>query len=301
MAIPKHNQIYKEVLEILKDERDYNYREVEEILANKLDLPDNERGKLLDSGVRTILIDRVGWSITYMSKAGLVQRTKRGYFKITSEGLRILKENKIINDETLMQYQSFVEFKTVKSKNNNKDKEEEIDDNSSTPNEVLERGHRSIVMKLQSEILEQIQSCTPMFFERLVVDLLISMGYGGSRKDAGEAVGRSGDEGIDGVIKEDKLGLDKIYIQAKRWQGTVGRPEIQKFVGALHGKHAKKGIFITTSTYTSDAVNYASGVESNIILIDGDMLSKLMIEHDVGVSTESVYEIKRIDSDYFIE
>lgn len=165
----------------------------------------------------------------------------------------------------------------------------------------MESAHRQIRDELAAELLQQIMSCSPAFFEKLVVDLLVSMGYGGTRSDAGRSIGRSGDEGIDGIINEDRLGLDIIYIQAKRWQAPVSRPEIQKFVGALQGKRARRGVFITTSSYTDGAADYASNIENRVILVDGKTLSNLMIDHGVGVSTAATYSIRRIDSDYFDE
>ncbi len=172
---------------------------------------------------------------------------------------------------------------------------------SQTPEELLENADLQVRRQIESELLTQIMSSPPEFLERVVVDLVVRMGYGGSRKDAGEALGRTGDEGIDGIIKEDPLGLDIIYLQAKRWEGTVGRPEIQKFAGALQGQRARKGIFITTSTFSADALDYTSRIETKIVLIDGLRLSKLMFDHGLGVATVSNYEVKRIDSDYFTD
>jgi restriction system protein len=172
---------------------------------------------------------------------------------------------------------------------------------SETPEETLETSYQQLREELALEIIDQVKSCTPQFFERLVVELLVNMGYGGSRRDAGMAVGQGGDEGIDGIIKEDRLGLDLIYLQAKRRDGTVGQPEVQKFVGALHGKHARKGVFITTGTFAQGAIDYASGIEPKVVLIDGKRLAELMIDFDVGVSTRATYQVKRIDSDYFNE
>ena len=170
-----------------------------------------------------------------------------------------------------------------------------------TPEEEIEAAYQRIRNELADEIVQQIMSCSPSFFERLVVDLLVRMGYGGTRKDAGQAVGKSGDGGIDGIIKEDRLGLGVIYLQAKRWEGPVGRPEIQKFVGALQGQRARRGIFITTSSFTREALQYTSMIENKVVLIDGEMLAQLMIDHGVGVSSVASYEIKRVDTDYFAE
>jgi restriction system protein len=168
-----------------------------------------------------------------------------------------------------------------------------------TPEDLLASAYRRLRRDLEIELIEQVKAASPAFFERLVIDLLVAMGYGGSRQDAGRAIGKSGDGGIDGIIKEDKLGLDVIYVQAKRWEGTVGRPEIQKFAGALQGQRASKGVFITTSSYTRDAVDYAAVINSKIILIDGEQLAGLMVDHNVGVSTIGMYELKRLDNDYF--
>jgi restriction system protein len=168
-----------------------------------------------------------------------------------------------------------------------------------TPEERMATAYQTLRADLQADLIEQVKSASPPFFERLVVDLLLAMGYGGSRQDAGRAIGKSGDGGIDGIIKEDKLGLDVIYIQAKRWEGTVGRPEVQKFAGALQGHRASKGVFITTSSFTREAEEYANAINTKLILINGAVLTELMIDHNVGVATTGTYELKRVDADYF--
>lgn len=202
----------------------------------------------------------------------------------------------------LKQFDSFKEFHTSKpTKSNNNVQDEEIEENSSTPMELLEYSYQKIRDELAQEILTKVLSYSPHFFENLVVELMVKMGYGGSRKDAGQAVGKTGDGGIDGIIKEDKLGLDFIYLQAKRWEGTIGRPEIQKFVGALQGRFANKGVFITTSGFSKEAKEYVKFIQNNIVLIDGEQLSQLMIDYNLGVSPEAVYEIKKIDFDYFVD
>lgn len=230
----------------------------------------------------------------------MLDSPKRGFFIITDKGLSVLKSNlQKITVEFLRQYPEFVEFQTIKK--GSKETEDGEISVQQTPEESLEYGYQKLRQALSQDLLDKIKSCSAVFFEKLVVELLVKMGYGGSRQDAGQAIGKSGDEGIDGIIKEDKLGLDLIYIQAKKWEGAVGRPEIMKFVGALQGQHARKGIFITTSYFTEDAMQYAKKVESKIILIDGDELSKLMIDYDIGVAQMASYDIKRIDSDYFSE
>jgi restriction system protein len=190
--------------------------------------------------------------------------------------------------------------KKAKDKNEVAEVETEIT-SKQTPEELLEDGYQRIRQELAQELLNRVKSSSPRFFERLVVELLVKMGYGGSIKDAGQVIGKSGDEGIDGTIKEDRLGLDVIYIQAKKWEGAVGRPEIQKFVGALYGQRAKKGVFITTSSFSHEATEYVKNIDNKIVLIDGKQLTELMIDHGVGVAIVSTYEVKKVDNDYFTE
>ena len=232
-----------------------------------------------------------------------MRRKEGGFYRITQRGLKVLKQNPTqINNKFLKQYPEFVAFRVPSTKPKAKTKSADTETISQqTPEESLEYAHQKIKQDLAQELLSQVKSCSPSFFERLVVELLVKIGYGGSRIEVGKAVGKSGDGGIDGTIKEDLLGLDAIYIQAKRWEGTVGRPEIQKFVGALQGKQAKKGVFITTSNFSNEAVDYVSRIDSKIVLVDGEQMTQLMIDHDVGVSKVSSYEIKKIDSDYFMD
>lgn len=203
-----------------------------------------------------------------------------------------------IDIAVLEQYPEFVEFR-YERKSGKKTVKEAVVDSQETPEETLQSSYQSIRSDLVGDLLARIGDNSPEFFESLVVDLMLAMGYGGSKLDAGQALGKSGDEGIDGIIKEDKLGLDIVYLQAKRWEGSIGRPEIQKFVGALHGKRAKKGVFITTSNFSQEAMSYVSTIDPKVVLIDGQMLAELMIDHGLGVSTVTSYEIKRVDLDYF--
>jgi restriction system protein len=259
----------------------------------------------LPSGTQPLFHNRVGWARTYLKNAGLLRSSKRGLFQITEPGRALLAENpKRIDVALLDRYEAFRDFRSRR-----REKAEEPEAPSTpiqpepvaeeTPEEALARAYGKLRRNIEVELLEQVKAASPAFFERVVIDLLVAMGYGGSRQDAGRAIGRSGDEGIDGIIKEDKLGLDAIYVQAKRWDATVGRPEIQKFAGALQGQRANKGVFITTSEFSSDAEDYASRITSKIILIDGERLATLMVDHNVGVNAVGVYELKRIDSDYF--
>jgi restriction system protein len=293
MAIPDFQSIMLPLLQYAGDGKEHSLREAITSLADVFNLSDEEKKELLSSGQQAVFDNRVGWARTYLKKAGLLQDPKRGFFQITERGKEVLSQNPAeINLKFLNQFPAFIEFKTSKKDN---DKSELIEINEiyeTTPQESIEFGYQKIRKELELELLNRVKSCSPDFFERLVVDLLVKMGYGGSRRDAGRAIGKGGDGGIDGIIKEDKLGLDIVYIQAKRWDNTVvGRPEIQKFVGALHGQRARKGVFITTSKFSQDAREYVSIIDSKIVLIDGQELAQLMIDNHVGVSTVSIYEI----------
>ena len=303
MNIPDFQSIMLPLMEIAANKNVYLFRDVVNKLIEKYDLTDDEKKELLPSGKQTIIENRAGWAKTHLKKAGLLTYPERGCIQITERGLSLL-ENKLdrIDMKTLKQFDEYNEF--IKITNDTKDSDDSINDiDIHTPEEIMESAFQNIKRTLADEILEKIRNVTPAFFEKLVVDLLVKMGYGGSVKDAGKAIGKTGDEGIDGTIKEDKLGLDVIYIQAKRWKdgNVVGRPELQKFVGALAGQGAKKGIFITASTFTKEALEYTPKNETKIILIDGIQLAELLIENNVGVSNQQMYEIKKIDNDYFEE
>ena len=303
MAIPDFQSIMLPLLKYLEDKKEHHIREAIETLSQQFGLTPEERKELLPSGQQYVFDNRVAWARTYLKKAGLIETTRRGYLKITERGLQVLQENpKEINVRYLMKFPEFVEFRSLKREKEEPDKEKEagiVD--LLTPEELIENAYQRLRQNLAAELIQRVKECPPSFFEKLVIDLLISMGYGGTRKDAGEAIGRSGDEGIDGIIKEDRLGLDVVYIQAKRWENPVTRPEIQKFAGALLGRKAKKGIFITTSGFTKDAREYAEKIESKIVLIDGETLAQLMIDHNIGVSPVASYTLKKIDNDYFAE
>ena len=306
MPIPDYQICMLPFLQFLGDSREHSLREAEESLGKYFKLSDAERAELLPSGQQGIFKNRIGWARTYLKKACLIEAPKRGVFKITDRGLKILSTNPIrIDGKFLEQFPEFMEFKDVSKATNGTTTVSEpaaaIPVATTTPEEAIELAYQGLREQLAQELLSVILSCSPIFFEQLVVDLLVKMGYGGSRRDAGERIGQTGDGGIDGIIKEDRLGLDAIFIQAKRWQDSVGRPEIQKFVGALQGQRARKGVFITTSTYTAEAVDYASRIDTKVVLIDGKALSALMIDFDVGVSVSASYVVKRVDFDYFEE
>lgn len=302
--IPNYQVLMLPLLKAVKDQKEYKLNDIVDILANEFKLSEEERKELLPSGQSFLFGNRVGWARTYLKKAGLLDSPKRGYLIITQRGLDVLKQNpKEVNVALLQQFSEFLEFQSSKRDDNITENTIVQSESIQTPEEILENSYQDIRKSLAQELLDKITKLSPTFFERLVVELLVKMGYGGSMKDAGKALGKSGDEGIDGTIKEDKLGLDIIYIQAKRWQpgNVVGRPEIHKFVGALAGQGAKKGIFITTSTFTKDALKFVPRNETKIVLIDGYLLAQLMIDYNLGVATQQVYEIKKIDSDYFEE
>lgn len=306
MAIPDFQSVMLPLLRSTVDREEHSLSSVTNDLAEHFELTEEETEELIPSGRYPRFKSRVGWASTYLKKAGLLEAPRRGYMQITSRGLEVLEASPTeIDTAFLTRYPEFVAFRSrtngADSASNTVAPKTESTSKEETPEEIMESAHRQIRDELAAELLQQIMSCSPAFFEKLVVDLLVSMGYGGTRSDAGRSIGRSGDEGIDGIINEDRLGLDIIYIQAKRWQAPVSRPEIQKFVGALQGKRARRGVFITTSSYTDGAADYASNIENRVILVDGKTLSNLMIDHGVGVSTAATYSIRRIDSDYFDE
>lgn len=305
MPIPDYEACMLPLLKIASDKQEHLFKDAIDVISKQFNLTDDERQQVLPSGSAFVINNRIGWARTYLTKAGLLSKPKRGYFQITDRGLDLLNKNPTeIKTKMLSQYDEFNKFQNKKSD------PEIIEDNNhslsnsnlnTTPYELIENGYLELKNALSNELLSTIKSISSSRFESLVVDLLVKMGYGGSFKEAAQVVGKSGDAGIDGIIKEDKLGLDVIYIQAKKWEGVVGRPEIQKFAGALLGQKAKKGIFITTSSFTNDAKNYVQNIDAKIILIDGLRLTELMIENNLGVSIQNIYEIKKIDFDYFEE
>ena len=302
MAIPDYQTCMLPFLRHLADGQEHSLRDAEEALAAHFRLSAAERAELLPSGQQGIFKNRIGWARTYLKKAALLASPKRAVFQITERGLKTLSTEPVKLDvKYLEQFPEFVEFREVSKPGNGGNTVAEAAPATNTPEEAIELAHQGLREQLMAELLTRILGCSPTFFEQLVVELLVKMGYGGSRRDAGERIGQSGDGGIDGIIKEDRLGLDTIFIQAKRWQGSVGRPEIQKFVGALQGQRAKKGVFITTSSYTADAADYATRIDTKVVLIDGQQLAGLMIDFDVGVASAASYVVKRIDSDYFEE
>lgn len=305
MAIPSFQDFMLPMLELMRDGEPHKMLDIKEKLAEYFNLSEEEKKMRLPSGKQVVYKFRIGWARTYLYYAGLIERVDKGVYKITERGLEVLREKPSkINVNYLMRFPEFREFLNKgNEKTTEDDKSTQGISETETPIETIDRAYQFIKDQLAKEILERIMQKPPEFFEKLIIDLLQAMGYGGSLEDAGNVTKRTSDEGIDGIIKEDKLGLDVIYIQAKRWSPDrlVGRPEIQKFVGALAGQGAKKGIFVTTSDFTKEAKEYNPKNDTKIVLINGQMLANLMIEHNIGVFVDVKYEIKKIDNDYFDE
>lgn len=304
MAVPDYQSLMLPLLKFAAEQdAEISTGDAIEALGSKLGLTEDDLKEMLPSGLQSTLVNRVGWASTFMKKAGLLEATRRGYYRITPRGRELLAKNpKFINEKLLKQYPEFLAFLQLKGTRTGEKKDSTISAEAvtATPSEALENAYENLRDELANDLLTKVKKSSPSFFERIVVELLVKMGYGGSRADAGKAIGRTGDGGIDGIIKEDKLGLDVIYVQAKRWDNNpVGRPDVMQFAGALQAQKANKGILITTSRFTDDARSYVTQIGSKIVLIDGEQLTQLMIDHDVGVSTVSLYPVKKIDTDYF--
>ncbi len=270
-------------------------------ISNQFNLTAEELTQLLPSGRQAVFENRLNWAATYLYKAGLLTRPQRGFVQITATGHRVLKEYPTrVDISVLMKFESFREFRrpTGTPPKQPHTTDQTVPDQS-TPEEALETAWQSLRETTEQDLLIRTKGCSPKFFERLVLDLLVKMGYGGSLKDAAKVLGGSGDSGVDGVIKEDRLGLDVVYVQAKRWDGVVGRPVVQAFAGSLEGHRARKGVLITTSAFSPDAWKYVDQIEKRIVLIDGQQLAQLMMEHSVGAATYRSYDVKRIDTEYF--
>ena len=299
MAIPSYEKFLLPVLKLLSDGKVRTKQEIVRTMAKQFQLSEDELAETLPSQTQPTYVNRIGWAITYLKKAELIVSPSRANFKITDEGKKLVENN--VSDlaaKDLKQYEPFLKF--IKTSHKQNDTDHTIQEET-TPLENIINNFELLKKEVCDEILQKILEQSPDFFEQLVVDLVVAMGYGGSIEDAGKATKRTGDEGIDGIIKQDRLGLDNIYLQAKRWQrdSVVSRPEIQKFVGALAGQGARKGIFITTSRFSKDALEYKPRNDTSVILIDGQKLVELMYEYNIGVTTEMKFEIKRLDSDYF--
>lgn len=300
MAVPKFQEIMLPMLNLAADDKVWALADAREELARHFQLTREEQEELLPSGRQSRFANRVAWAKVYLQRGGLLSSPERAHFQITKRGKDVLANPpEEISINFLSQYPEFQDFRNRSVKQDNPESGNEND--SDTPEEILESAYITIRKSLISDLLDRVKSCSPRFFEYLVVDLLLKMGYGRAGGGTGERVGQSGDEGIDGIISEDRLGLEMVYLQAKRWEGTVGRPEIQKFVGALHGRRAKKGVFITTGSFSSEAKAYVQNIDPKVALVDGKQMAEFMIDFGLGVSLAKAYEVKKIDSDYFDE
>lgn len=303
MPNPKYYEYMKPILVLCGDQKEHRLQELYTVLPDQFKLTDEDKAIILPSGKQPVYRNRIGWAKTYLTKAGLIEIVSRGNIRITPQGLAVLKENPpFISQDYLQRFESFKAFKQRDIENPSASSSQQDADKENSPQDVLDAAYKQIINTLKDDLLHEIANQSPAFFENLVVDLLLAMGYGASITNAGKVTGKSGDEGIDGIVREDKLGFDMIYFQAKKWEmdKSIGRPEIQKFVGALAGQGASKGLFISTASFSKEAIDYASKQHTTkVVLVDGNELANLMIEHDLGVSRVSVYETKKIDSDYF--
>lgn len=304
MSVPDFQSCMLPILKLAEDRKEHSLSESREVLAAHFGLTDEERSEMLPSGRQRRFDNRVAWAKVYLEQAGLLTSSRRAHFVIADDGLRLLAQNPGCIDISLLEkYPKFQAFRAAARKTDSTESVALVsaEAHGATPEETLEQAYQNIRAEIASELLMRVKASSPQFFEELVVELLLKMGYGRNRAEAGRAIGRSGDEGIDGIISEDRLGLETIYIQAKRWEGTVGRPEVQKFVGALHGKRARKGVFITTGVFSGEAKDYVSHIDPRVVLIDGRELAEYMLDLNLGVTPKTNYEVKRIDSDYFSE
>ena len=297
MAVPKYDEMYNDFLMILSDEKEHDIREIREKVAKIKKLTETDLKETLNSG-KCKYFNRIGWTATYLKKAGLINSNRRGAFNITSEGKKIVNDKKEISNEFLLNYDSFKKFKDRDNENIIlKTKKISRDEIELTPQENIEKAIQEINNELEDNLLDEILKQSSDFFEELSVKLLLAMGYG--KVENAVVTPKTGDYGIDGFVLEDELGINTIFIQAKRYDknNSVSRPEIQKFAGAMLGKNAKKGVFITTSYFAKPAIEYANN--QNIILIDGQKLVQLMIKYNVGCYIENNYSIKKLDLDFF--
>jgi restriction system protein len=304
LPVPDFQTWFLPLLTRVADGKTHKMADLYEQLADDLGLTPEDRAQMLESGKQAVYENRIGWARTYLKKAGLLEAPSRGVIAITQRGRDVAAAPPPkLNVSYLRHYPEFVEFHTYKPDPAVSIAVEDTPaiDAKETPQDTLDRVRKQLHAQLAAELVERVKQEPPSFFERLVVDLLVKMGYGGSREDAGRTIGKSGDGGLDGVINEDRLGLDVVYIQAKRWEGPVGRPVVQAFAGSLEGARARKGVLITTSYFTTDAESYVRQIEKRIVLMDGKQLAGFMIQHNVGVSVEATYEVKKLDLDYFEE
>jgi restriction system protein len=305
MAIPDYQTVMLPLLRFVSQNEQTTLRQAIDFLAAELKLTAEERSAVLPSGVATVFASRVGWAKTYLKQAGLLDQPQRGAIRLTDRGRALLAERPSgVNNRALERYPEFAEFKARSRKAADGDERSETLPAAiaAPPAETIETAAQALQQALARDVLEALMSVSPARFEQIVLDLLVTMGYGGNRAEAVEALGRGGDGGVDGLINEDRLGLSAIYIQAKRWQATVGEPVVRDFLGALVGRGAVKGVLLTTAEFSAAARAFAGkNLQHKIVLVDGVRLAELMIEHGLGVTTLQTYAVRRIDSDFFVE
>lgn len=312
MSVPDYQSLMYPVLSELGDGKERQLRDVRDRVASRLKLTNEDLALMIPSGRQSMFANRANWAHVYLKQAGLLQTVRRGVYQITDRGREALREpQETINNEYLRQFPEFLAFlERIYSTESEATGDTRpsttavsVESTSQTPDEQVREGYRRARSGVAAELLDRMRRMSPSFFEQLVVDLLVAMDYGGSHADAAAVIGRSGDGGIDGIIKEDKLGLENIYVQAKRWKegSTVGRPDIQQFAGALQGQKARKGVFMTTSSFSREAREYAHAVQATIVLIDGQQMAELMLDHGVGVSVQETIKLFKVDEDYFVE
>jgi restriction system protein len=302
MAVPKFQECMLPALELMSDLKQRGHRQIIEQVADAMNISQIDRDEMVPSGVEPRYANRISWATYYLKRAGLLKTIKRGVYVVTDNGLGVIKQKpECINTKFLMKFEEFQEFHSKSNKGTDKTENNEVESDNSAPDELIDKAWNDLQETLVADLKDELHRVTPAKFEYIVVNLLEKMGYGGFREGAGKVTGGPSDQGIDGIIDQDRLGLDKVYIQAKRWKGTVRSKDIQGFVGALVKHNSEKGVFITTNNYTKDAIGFAQNIGKNISLIDGDTLARLMIEHDLGVIVERTLKIKKIDENYFPE
>ncbi len=304
MAVPDYQTYMTPMLQLLSSGESRHINEIADLLAQHFRLSEVDLRDMVPSGKKSRHYDRVGWAATYLKQAGLLTKPARGWYALSERGFDVVHSGDSVNAAYLWRFPEFAEFRMKKRGNGTElpsisPEAVELIHDQGTPEEIIIGGYRTLQASLSAEVLDRVKTMSPEFFEQLVVDLLVAMGYGGSRSEAGQRVGQSGDGGIDGIINEDRLGLDVVYIQAKRWNASVGAPTVREFSGSLDMQGARKGVLITTGIFTKDAIDTADRLQKKIVLIDGERLTQLMIEFNIGVTARETYVIKKIDEDYF--
>jgi restriction system protein len=306
MPIPGFQEFFLPALKVFADDQLHGSADIATEIAKQFNLSDDDKKEMLPSGKQSRFVNRIAWTIVHLRRAAIIESISRGQYRITERGKQVVASGASRLDvKYLMRFPEYKQFRDRKDDEEgdsaNVTSTSVVSAQDQTPTEKLENTYQGLRRELADDILDKVKTASPRYFEQIVVDLLVAMGYGGSHAEAGQKTRYTADGGVDGIIKEDKLGLDNIYLQAKRWEATVGRPVVQAFAGSLEGFRARKGVLITTSQFSSDAKEYVDRIEKKIVLIDGEQLAELMIDHNVGVTVQNTYVLKRVDGDYFEE